>query len=70
MAIVITPMQAIGSLLWPGEFVWSHLSAIVLPEDILKYPMAACSQQSIIMMECFKKIGVDYRKVGFEDIMR
>ena len=48
-----------------GVLVWHHLSAIVLPDDILKYPMAACSQQSIVMMECFKRRGVDYRKVGF-----
>jgi hypothetical protein len=27
-----------------GKFVWSDLSAIVLPDDILKYPHAACSQ--------------------------
>ncbi|MGZ5254217.1 MAG: hypothetical protein ACXWV2_12320 [Chitinophagaceae bacterium] len=45
---------------------WDHLSAIVIPDDILKYPMAACSQQSIIMMKCFQKKGIDYRKVGFD----
>lgn len=41
------------------------LSAIVIPDDILKYPNAACSQQSIIGMEVFKKKGFDVRKVGF-----
>lgn len=49
-----------------GVTVWHHLSAIVLPDDILKYPMAACSQQSIVMMECFKRRGIDYRKIGFD----
>jgi hypothetical protein len=49
-----------------GVVLWDHLSAIVLPEDILKYPMAACSQQSIVFMECFKRRKVDYRKVGFD----
>jgi hypothetical protein len=48
-----------------GCLVWEDLSAIVLPNDILKYPSAACSQQSIVIMECFKQIGVPYRKVGF-----
>lgn len=48
-----------------GATIWYDLSAIVLPDDILKYPFAACSQQSIVMMECFKRKGIDYRKVGF-----
>lgn len=48
-----------------GKLVWNDLSAIVIPDHILKHPMAACSQQSIVLMECFKKIGIDYRKVGF-----
>jgi len=41
------------------------LSAIVIPDDILKHPNAACSQQSIIGMEVFKKKGFKVRKVGF-----
>lgn len=49
-----------------GKLFWSQLSAIVLPEDIMKYPMAACSQQSIVLMELFRRKGIDYRKVGFE----
>jgi hypothetical protein len=49
-----------------GKLVWYDLSAIVLPEDILQYPMAACSQQSIVMMECFKRLGIPFRKVGME----
>jgi hypothetical protein len=49
-----------------GSLIWSHLSSIVLPDDILKYPNAACSQQSIVMMECFKRKGISFRKVGYE----
>jgi hypothetical protein len=49
-----------------GRLVWDHLSAIVLPDDILKYPMAACSQQCIVLAESFKRKGIDYRKVGFD----
>ena len=48
-----------------GTLVWNHLSAIVIPDDIMKHPMAACSQQAIVMMEVFKRKGIDYRKVGF-----
>lgn len=48
-----------------GTLVWNHLSAIVIPDDIMKHPMAACSQQAIVMMEIFKRKGIDFRKVGF-----
>jgi len=41
------------------------LSAIVIPNDILKYPYAACSQQSIVFMEILKRKGFLTRKVGF-----
>lgn len=49
-----------------GKIIWNHLSAIVLPNDILKYPMAACSQQSIIMIECLRRKGILFRTVGFD----
>ncbi len=42
------------------------LSAIVLPDDILKYPFAACSQQSIVMMDLLRRKGFAIRKVGFK----
>ena len=41
------------------------LNALVIPDDILKYPYAACSQQSIVMMEVLKKKGFTTRKVIF-----
>jgi hypothetical protein len=41
------------------------LTAIVIPNDILRQPMAACSQQSIIGMEVFKRKGLSVRKIGF-----
>jgi hypothetical protein len=50
-----------------GHFIWDHLSAIVLPEDIMKHPMAACSQQSIVLAEIFKRNNIDYRKVSFRN---
>ena len=41
------------------------LGAIVVPDDILKYPYAACSQQSIVFMEILNRKGFPTRKVGF-----
>lgn len=41
------------------------LSAIVLPNDILKFPYAACSQQSIVLMKVLQQKGFKTRKVGF-----
>jgi len=48
-----------------GKMLWDHLSAIVLPDDILKHSIAACSQQCIVLAEGFKRKGINYRKVGF-----
>jgi hypothetical protein len=49
-----------------GRYVWYDISAIVVPDDILKYPMAACSQQSIVLMSIFRAKDIRCRKVGFE----
>ena len=40
-------------------------SAVVIPDDILKRPFAACSQQSIVMMELLKTKEFKTRKVSF-----
>lgn len=40
-------------------------AAIVDPDDMMKHPNAACSQQAIIMMEILKGKGFKTRKVGF-----
>jgi hypothetical protein len=48
-----------------GQYSWSHLSAIVIPDDILKHPMAACSQQSLVLIEIFKRNKISYRKIAF-----
>ena len=42
-------------------------NAIVIPDDIVKYPNAACSQQSIVGMELFRQKGYKVRKVGMFD---
>jgi hypothetical protein len=49
-----------------GKLIWQDLSAIVLPNDIMKYPMAACSQQAIVRRACFKRLGIPFRKVGLK----
>lgn len=40
-------------------------NAQVIPDDILKHPFAACSQQSIIMMEVLKAKDLKTRKISF-----
>ncbi len=49
-----------------GKFIWNDLSAIVIADDILKYPNAACSQQAIVLMEFFKRKQIKFRKIGFD----
>lgn len=41
------------------------LSCKVQPDEIMKNPSAACSQQALVMMEILKRKNIDYRKVGF-----
>lgn len=50
-----------------APYIHKNLSAIVLPDDILKHSNAACSQQSIIGMLLFMRKGFNVRKVGFYD---
>ncbi len=52
------------SILFSKITQWGY-DATVIPDDILKYPYAACSQQSIVMMEVLKYRGFATRKVGF-----
>lgn len=43
------------------------LTATVIPDDILKFPNGACSQQSIVFFELLRKKGFTTRKVGLFD---
>jgi hypothetical protein len=43
------------------------LAAVVLPDDILKYPFAACSQQSIVGTALLKRKGFKVREVRMFD---
>ena len=47
-----------------GKIIWSHFSAIVDPDDILKHPEGLCSQQNIIFSEVLRKKGITSRPVG------
>jgi len=47
------------------KFTGIGLSCKVQPDEILKHPNAACSQQALVMMEILKRKKIDYRKVGF-----
>lgn len=47
-----------------GKVTWPHLSAIVSPDDILKYPNGLCSQQTIVFMELLKLKGINVRSIG------
>jgi hypothetical protein len=49
---------------WCGKFLWHDLSAIVIPDDILKHKVAACSQVSIVIMAACKRLGFPYRKIA------
>ena len=46
-----------------GKYVWYDLAVIVNHEDIMKHPMAACSQKAIVLMNAIKHAGIPYRPV-------
>ncbi len=47
-----------------GKLFWSHLSAIVIPNDILKHSEGLCSQQTIVFMEILRRKNINVRSVG------
>ena len=53
---------------WIANFgakcLWDHMSAIVDPDDIMKYCGGLCSQQTIVFMEILKRRGIKTRSVG------
>lgn len=46
-----------------GKYVWFHLGAKVIPDDILQGQKAFCSQSSIVFQELLKRKGFDVRSV-------
>jgi hypothetical protein len=53
---------------WPayvgGKLIWSHLSAVVDPDDILKHSEGLCSQQTIVFLDILRQKGIPFRSVG------
>lgn len=49
-----------------GKLIWYDLSAVVIADDILQYPMAACSQQAIVLMEYLKLKKIPFRRIAFD----
>jgi hypothetical protein len=47
-----------------AKIFWSHMSAIVCPNDILKHPDGLCSQQTIVFMEILRRKQISVRSVG------
>ncbi len=50
-----------------GKLIWTDLAAIVDPHDIIRYGNAACSQQSIVLVECLRQKGIPFRPVILEN---
>lgn len=49
-----------------SENIFGHnMACIVNADDILKYKMAACSQQAIVTIALLKHYGIDYRTLSF-----
>lgn len=47
-----------------GKVLWSHMSAMVISEDILKHGNGLCSQQTIVLMQSLIEKGISVRSVG------
>ncbi len=47
-----------------GNLFWSHFSAIVEPEDLLKHSKGICSQQNLVFTELLKKKKIMSRDIG------
>lgn len=47
-----------------AKCLWDHMSAIVDPDDIMKYCGGLCSQQTIVFLEILKRRGIKARSVG------
>ena len=47
-----------------GKVFWSHLSSIVVTNDILKHSHGLCSQQTMVFMEILRRKKINLRSVG------
>lgn len=56
-------------LAYLAGFVWIDLRSPVLPDDILKHPQAACSQQVIVFEALARRLGLDAASVRMDHHM-
>ena len=49
-----------------GKVLWVNLQYIVIPEDIMKHPMAACSQQGMVFQEMLNRLGIPWATTAYE----
>lgn len=49
-------------------YIWRDIRFIVTPERVIKYPMAACSQQGMIFQSVLKNHQIKFRTVAFEPV--
>ena len=47
-----------------SKIIWSHLSSIVITNDILKHTHSFCSQQTIVFMDILMRKKINVRSVG------
>ncbi|MBC7411385.1 MAG: hypothetical protein H7331_02895 [Bacteroidia bacterium] len=50
-----------------GNYVWQDFKYVVIPQHIIKYPMAACSQQGILFQYLLKKHNVKFATIQFQN---
>ncbi|MEQ1732968.1 MAG: hypothetical protein ABL940_04810 [Bacteroidia bacterium] len=50
-----------------GNYVWQDFKYVVIPQHIIKYPMAACSQQGLLFQYLLKKYHVKFATVQFNN---
>jgi hypothetical protein len=48
-----------------GTILWSHFAFPVLPCDIIKFPMAACSQQGIVFQQQLDQLKIPCSTIEF-----
>ncbi len=47
-----------------GKLIWSHMSSIVITNDILKHDKGLCSQQTIVFIAALGEKKINFRTVG------
>ena len=48
-----------------GHLIWSHFLLPVVPDDIIKFPMAGCSQQGILFQQQLSRLKIPCSSLQF-----